>query len=221
MGRFAVNGLRLDSLAVVTVADERNITERLADGFIQGASEQGAAINLIQILSSQSEFLAIPDTLTADTLRYVDAVYVPMASRNTAEAAGQVLGMFDRWNRNTRLLGNTAWHDLPQKSHASRYQLTYSNDFYPDLTSSEYLQFGWGYYDLSGEEVGRLGVTGYDVTRFVLQILNSMDSRTLVDRMRNATAFQGFGTRIAFNGGNVNEGLFFHRYRDGRLSLLR
>lgn len=221
MGRFAVNGLRLDSLAVVTVADDRNITERLADGFIEGASEQGAAINLIQILDSQNEFLSLPDTLAADTLSHVEAVYVPMASRNTAEAAGRILGVFDRWSRNTRLLGNTAWHDLPQRSHASRYQLTYSNDFYPDLKSTEFLQFGWGYYDLSGDEVGRLGVTGYDVTRFILQILNSMDSRTLVDRVRNASSYQGFGTRITFNGGNVNEGLFYHRYRDGRLNLIR
>ncbi len=221
MGRFAVNGLRLDRLAVIAMADERNITERLADGFIQGASEQGAAINLIQVLDSQAEFLSLPDTLAADTLQFVDAVYVPMASRNTAEVAGRILGVFDRWSRNTRLLGNTAWHDLPQRSHASRYQLTYSNDFFPDLNSTEFLQFGWGYYDLSGEEVGRLGVSGYDVTRFVLQILNSMDSRSLVDRIRNAPPFQGFGTRIAFNGGNVNEGLFYHRYRDVRLSLIR
>ncbi|MGB0650193.1 MAG: ABC transporter substrate-binding protein [Rhodothermales bacterium] len=220
-GRFAVNGLRLDSLAVLAIADERGITERLADGFIQGATENGAAINLIQIAGSQSEFLSLPDTLAADTLSIVEAVYIPMASRNTAEEAGRVLGMFDRWNRGMRILGNTAWHDLPQRSHASRYQLTYSNDFFPDLNSVPYLQFGWGYYDLSGEEVGRLGVTGYDVTRFVLDILNGMDSRTLVDRIRNAPPFQGFGIRMAFNGGNVNEGLFYHRYRDGRLDLIR
>lgn len=221
MGRFAVNGLRLDSLGVITVADDRNITERLADGFIQGASEQGAAINLIKVLDSEAELYELPDTLKADTLRFVEAVYVPMSSRNTAEAAGRVLGVFDRWATNTRILGNTAWHDLPQRPHASRYQLTYSNDFHPDLGSEPFLQFGWGYYDLSGEEVGRLGVSGYDVTQFLLAVLSRADSRTLVDRVRNASPFQGFGTRIEFNGGNVNEGLFFHRYRDGRLSMIR
>jgi len=221
MARFAINGLRLDSLAVITVADDRGIGERLADGFIQGASELGTSINLIRILSSEAEWYELSDTLSADTLDFVDAVYVPMASRNTSEAAGRILSTFDRFGKNIRLLGNAAWHDLPQKTHASRYTLTYANDFNPDLSSEAYLQFGWGYYDLSGEDVGRLGVTGYDVMRFALDALNREDSRTLVDRIRNMAPYQGFGIRIAFNGGNVNEGLFFHRYRDGRLSLIR
>ena len=221
MARFAVNGLRLDSLAVITVADERGLGERLADGFIQGASELGASINLIRIMSTEAEWYELPDTLSADTLDFVEAVYVPMASRNTAEAAGRILGTFDRFGKNVRLLGNAAWHDLPQKTHASRYTLTYANEFNPDLTSEAYLQFGWGYYDLSGEDVGRLGVTGYDVMRSSLEALNRQDSRTLVDRIRNTAPYQGFAVRIAFNGGNVNEGLFFHRYRDGSLSLIR
>lgn len=221
MARFAVNGLRLDSLAVVTVADDRGIGERLADGFIEGASELGASINLIRILSSEADWFELPDTLSADTLNYVDAVYVPMASRNTAEAAGRILGTFDRFGKDIRLLGNAAWHDLPQKTDASRYSLTYANDFHPDLTQEAYLQFGWGYFDLSGEDVGRLGVTGYDVTRFALEALSREDSRTLVDRIRNMAPYQGFGVRIGFNGGNVNEGLFYHRYREGRLSLIR
>ena len=221
MGRFAALGLRLDSLGVLTVADERGVGERLADGFIEGASEQGAAINLIRILSSDADWYGLPDTLSADTLDHVEAVYVPMASRNTAEAAGRILSTFDRFGKSVRLLGNAAWHDLPQKSHASRYTLTYANDFHPDVDSEAYLQFGWSYYDLSGEEVGRLGVTGFDVTRFALTALTREDSRTLVDRIRNMAPYEGFGLRIAFNGGNVNEGLFFHRYRDGRLSLIR
>ena len=221
MARFAINGLRLDSLAVITVADDRGLGERLADGFIQGASELGASINLIRILSSEAEWYELPDTLAADTLDHVEAVYIPMASRNTAEAAGRILGTFDRFGKNVRLLGNAAWHDLPQKTHASRYTLTYANDFHPDVTSEAYLQFGWGYFDLSGEDAGRLGVTGYDVMRFALDALNREDSRTLVDRIRNMAPYQGFGLRIAFNGGNVNEGLFFHRYRDGNLSLIR
>ncbi len=222
MARFAMNGLRMDSLGVITVADDRGLGERLADGFVEGVSELGGAINLIKILDSDADWFELPDTLSADTLDFVEAVYVPMASRNAAEAAGRILGTFDRFgNRDIRILGNAAWHDLPQRTHASNYTLTYANDFYPDLSSVEYLQFGWGYYDLSGEDVGRLGLTGYDVTRFALSALTRQDSRSLVDRMRNMTPFAGHGLRIAFNGGNVNEGLFFHRYRLGQLELVR
>ncbi|MDA0379306.1 MAG: ABC transporter substrate-binding protein, partial [Bacteroidetes bacterium] len=221
MARFAVNGLRLDSLGVITVADDRGVGVRLADGFIQEASDLGAQINLIQLLSSESEWFTLPDTLSADTLRMVNAIYVPMIAGNAPQRAGMILSAFDRFGRSIRLLGNASWHDLPQKAHASRYLMTYSNDFFPDLTSTDYLQFGWAYRDLSGQEAGRLGVSGFDTTSFLLEALSRRDSRTLVDRIRNMSAWEGFGTRIHFNGSNVNQALYFHRYRDDQLSLIR
>lgn len=221
MARFAVNGLRLDSLGVITVADERGVGERLADGFIQQASELGAQINLIQILDSEADWFLLPDTLSADTLRMVNAIYVPMIAGDGPQRAGRILSAFDRLGRNIRLLGNASWHDLPQKAHASRYLMTYSNDYFPDLSSEAFLQFGWSYRVLSGQEVGRLGVSGFDTTRFLLEALGKRDSRTLVDRIRNMPEWEGFGTRIHFAGGNVNQALYYHRYRDGQLALIR
>ena len=221
MARFAINGLRLDSLGVIAVADDRRIGERLADGFIQGASELGAKLNLVWVMDDDSGWYSLPDTLTADTLRYVDAVYVPMASGNNAQRAGNILGTFDRLGGQARLLGNAAWHDLPQKSHASKYMMTYGNDFFPDLDSEEFLQFGWGYYDLSGEDVGRLGISGHDVTRFLLAAISREDSRSLEDRIRNMAEWQGYGIRIHFNGSNGNQALTYHRYRDGLLTRIR
>jgi branched-chain amino acid transport system substrate-binding protein len=221
MARFAVNGLRLDSLAVITVADDRGVGERLADGFIQQASELGAQINLIQLLDSEADWFTLPDTLSADTLRMVRAVYVPMTAGDAPQRAGRILSAFDRFGRNVRLLGNASWHDLPQKASASRYMMTYSKDFFPDLTSQEFLQFGWAYRALSGQDVGRLGVSGFDTTRFLLEALSRQDSRTLVDRIRNMPEWEGFGTRIHFAGSNVNQALYYHRYRDGQLTLIR
>jgi branched-chain amino acid transport system substrate-binding protein len=144
-----------------------------------------------------------------------------MTGGNAPQRAGRILSAFDRLGRNVRLLGNSSWHDLPQKAHASRYLMTYSNDFYPDLTSEAYLQFGWSYRVLSGQEAGRLGVSGFDTTRFLLEAMGKQDTRTLVDRLRNMPAWEGFGTRIDFAGTNVNQALFFLRYRDGQLALIR
>lgn len=221
MARFAVNGLRLTRLGVFTVADERRVGERLSDGFIQAASELGAEINLIQLLPSESAWFDLPNEIPADTLNLVDAIYVPMATRDAPALAGAILATFDRFGKNVRLLGNTAWHDLPQKAHASRYTMTYSNDFLPDLSSDDFLRFAWTYYDLSGADVDRLGLSGFDVTRFALEATSREDSRALWDVIRNMPEYQGFGLRIHFDGGNVNRALYYHRYRDGSLSLIR
>lgn len=221
MARFAVNGLRLTRLGVFTVADERRIGERLSDGFIQTASELGAEINLIQLLPSESAWFDLPVNMPADTLDLVDAIYVPMATRDAPALAGAILGTFDRFRKNVRLLGNNAWHDLPQKAHASRYTMSYSNDFLPDLSSNDFLRFAWTYFDLNGSDVDRLGLSGFDVTRFALEAASREDSRALWDVLRNMPEYQGYGLRIHFDGGNVNRAFYYHRYRDGALTLLR
>jgi len=221
MARFAVNGLRLDRLGIVTVADDRRVGERLSDGFIQSASALGAEINLIQLLPTESSWFEFASELPADTLDLVDAVYVPLATRDAISLAGTVLGVFERFGKDVRLLGNSAWHELPQVGRSSRFSLTYSNDYYPDLDNTEFLQFGWSYYDLTGSDASRLGVAGFDVTRFIAEAMTRQDSRTLPDRIRNRAEWQGFGHRIHFDGGNVNRAFFFHRYRDNQLALIR
>jgi len=221
MARFAVNGLRLKRLGVISSTDDRMVGERLSDGFIQVASALGAEINFIDILPDDSYWFQVPDLMPADTLDLIDALYVPMATRTPAALAGAILSSFDRMGRTPRLLGNAAWHDLPQKAHASEFTTTYTNDYYVDEASGAYLQFRNAYEELSGEPVNRLAVTGYDVTSFALRALSRNDTRQLYDVVRAMPEFEGLGLRIHFDGGNVNKYFFYHRYRDNSLALIR
>ncbi len=221
MARFAINGLRLNRLGVIAASDNRKVGERLSDGFIEEASRMGADLVFIDILPDESYWYQLPDLITADTLDGIDALYVPLATRDPVPLAGAILSSFDRVGRVPRLLGNAAWHDLPQRAHASVYTTTYSNDFLVDEESFDYRAFAEKYFNLSGTTPDRLGITGYDVTTFGLRALSRRDSRQLHDVIRNMPAFEGLGMRIHFEGGNVNRYMFYHRYRNGTLALIR
>ncbi|MBT3448064.1 MAG: ABC transporter substrate-binding protein [Bacteroidetes Order II. Incertae sedis bacterium] len=232
MARFAVNGLRLDSLAVIIADDDRNISEKLSDGFVEEASRLGAETLLVSILPDESSLYQLADEFPSDTLNDVQAVYIPIVSNEPIKTAGAVMSNLDRITRllfsdfgtstrAVRILGNASWHDLPQLTHASNYTATYGNDFLLRLETTAYQELVSSFNELSGHAPGRLGVTGYDVTTFALEALFSDSSLPLEELLRRKSPFEGVGLRIHFDQNNVNQALFYHRYRDGKLTLIR
>ena len=221
MARFAVNGLLLKRFGIVAREDDQRISERLTDAFIEEASRLGAEINLISILPDDNAWLRIPEFLTSDTLDYVDALYIPVTAAEPEPVIGAILSSLDRIGVDVRVLGNSAWHDLPMMAHASKYLTTYSNDYYPTEDDSDRSSFSERYRALEGEEPNRLAFSGYDVVSFLLKTGIVLQERSLRKAILSAPPFTGLGSRIDFQGGNVNQAMFYHRYRDGVLALIR
>ena len=221
MARFAVNGLRLRSLGVLTKHEPGGVSERLTDAFIQEASELGAEINLVHLLPDDNAWIRLSEDLRADTLRYVEALYVPITGEEPEIAIGGLLSSLDRMGANIRLLGNSAWHNLPMVTAASRYTATYSNDFFLNQSSPELTIFQARYGSLAGENPSRLAYAGYDVARFVLELALRDDEQPLYESIWFEPEYRGLASRIGFFGLNVNGAMFFHRYRDGELRLIR
>ncbi|MDA1029313.1 MAG: ABC transporter substrate-binding protein [Bacteroidetes bacterium] len=237
MARFVANGLGLDSIAVILASDDRKISKRQADGFLEEASRLGLVVNMMSVLDRESDLRKLDEILAPDTLKNSQAVYIPLASRNPVATVGAILSNLDRLNPNIRVIGNEGWQDLPQKSHASAYLVTYGNEFWIDPQSSEYRSFTIAFKAIARAEPGRLGVTGFDVTNFVLSILGELEGITssedpemldesnttdqLIEAFKIHPAFQGLGLRIHFDGSYVNQALFYHRYSDGALTLIR
>ena len=81
------------------------------------------------------------------------------------------------------------------------------------------------YQGLTGNDPDRLAVVGYDVARFLAESLQTMRPGATGSDLRRtiaaAPAYEGLGTRILFQGGQVNRSLFYHRFQDGRATLMR
>lgn len=225
MARMAVNGLLLRTLATVAAPDARDLSFRMTAAFIDEARSLGAEVPIEVQLASPADWYRLDTILSADTLRDIRGLYMPLAGAQTDRTAGAVLSALDRMRTEVRVLGNAEWHDLPILTQASRYATTYTNDYLPDTTRADTRAFRAAYLAFAGIAPDRLVHAGYDVTRFLLQATAGIGldggARVLADALRSAPAWEGVAHRIHFDGGQINRAMFYHRYRDGRLELLR
>lgn len=228
MARFALRGLMMDEFGIIAERDPDAISERMAEGFQEEVMLQGGELTFYELLESRSDWGALGDLIGADTLRAVEAVYVPLAGGGAINRIDAVFTSLERVDASrVRVLGNTEWHDLPHPNRASQFGTTYSTDFYVDQSDESVQAFMRQFRDVTGRNAdpssttGRLAFTGYDVTRYVLAQARSTRSGTLREQLLEAPMYQGLGLRIDFRGGNVNQALYYFRYQDGAARLLR
>ncbi len=229
MGRFAMRGLRLNEFGIIAERDRDQISERMAEGFQEEVMLQGGTVHYYTLLESRSDWQQLPDVMGADTMSIANAVYMPISGGESIARIDAALTSLDRMELagRIRVLGNTEWHQLPSPAKASRYETTYTNDFYVDEDDASVQGFMQDFEEINGERpdpeqtIGRLAFSGYDVVRYLIPRMISESPAPLYERIRSAPAYQGLGLRIDFSDSNVNQALFYFRYRDGRVSLLR
>ena len=229
MARFAINGLRLRNLAVIAESDDMGISEQMGNAFAEQARAMGAQVALVKVFPTSSGWFRIGAELSADTLRGVEGLYAPLAGDRADRLAGAFLAGLDEilgtgipgQTSDLRVLGNAEWHDLPLRIAASRYTVTYSNDYHFEAESTRGIAFTRRYETLTGTAPNRLSVVGYDLATFLLQTVDTVDPEAARRAIAMAAPFQGLGVRIHFDGRQVNQTMYYHRYRDGALRLMR
>ncbi len=224
MARFAARSLRLDDFGVIAERDRDGISERMAQGFLEEAVLEGKTVRYDTLLVSQTAWGRLSETLPRDTMLSASAVYMPIVSGESVARIDAAMGSFEsmRLSERIRVLGNGDWRLAPNAMRASRYATTYADDFYVDGDDPAVQAFAARYRELSdAEPEGRLAITGYDVARFLLPLLADDSEEALADRVRTAPLREGLGTRIDFEGGNVNTAMFWFRYQDGMVRRLR
>ena len=224
MARFAARSLRLDEFGVIAERDRDRISERMAQGFREEAAQGGRAVRYDTLLTSQADWNRLPETLPRSAVLGARAVYLPIASGESAARLDAALTSFDRMRLadEIRILGNGNWRFVPDPMRASRYAATYADDFHVADDDPAAQAFAERYRSLTGAEPeGRLAIAGYDVARFLIPLLVEDSPAPLADRVRAAPLREGLGTRIDFDGGNVNSAMFWFRYQDGAVRQLR
>jgi ABC-type branched-subunit amino acid transport system substrate-binding protein len=232
MARFAAQSLLIDQVGVVFEAND-DAAARMATGFREEASRIGLGVPFTLELSSAREWSRLPlafeadSTLTPEQRAAAEAVYLPVTGRNAQGDIQDALVGLRRMSPDLRGLGNSQWHDVSFKKEASRHLATYANDFDVQTRRVAVQRFIRNYRLLTGRTPGelsatgkRLAYTGYDVAHFLLSTL-SPAARPTPAALRRPDAYDGLGIRIDFRAGNVNEAMFFHRYRAGRIERLR
>ena len=233
MARFAAESLLIERVGVIYERANR-IGEQMAMSFQKEAKRRDVEVPFVLGLNNVRDWSRLPDvveddsTLADSTLAQTEAFYLPIAGRNAAGKIQDALTGLGRLNVNARALGNAEWHDLPIRRQASRFQATYTNDFFVRPGRPEVQQFVRRYRLLTGNTPDdlsvrgqRLAYTGYDVAHFLLGVLEPGGGPPGPEALRSAPAYEGLGVRIDFENTNVNRAMFYHRYRANQLELLR
>ena len=224
MARFAARSLRLNEFGVIGEQDRDRISERMAQGFLEEAMQGGQTMAYDTLLASQTDWGRLSATLSRTEILGARAAYLPIASGESVARMVAAITSLDRMRLadEIRILGNGTWRSFPDPARASRYAVTYADDFHVEAGDPAVQAFTERYRELAGAEPeGRLAIIGYDVARFLLPLLAEDSPRPLADRIRAAPLREGLGARIHFDGGNVNAAMFWFRYQDGEVRRLR
>jgi ABC-type branched-subunit amino acid transport system substrate-binding protein len=225
MAYMAVSGLLLGTLGTISDDEPLGSSRRMAAAFAEEAAALEAEVPVAILLDSPDDWYRLDAVLRADTLRGIRGLYLPITGEHPDRIAGAVLSSLGRLGLDVRVLGNAAWHDLPIAAQATRYSVTYTNDYLPDPSRGETAAFDAAYRAFAGVRPDRLVHAGYDVTSFLLEATAApgldAEATDLADAIRHFPAWEGVAHRIHFEGGQVNRALFYHRYRDGKVELFR
>jgi branched-chain amino acid transport system substrate-binding protein len=233
MARFAAESLLMKSVGIIHETSDASAGE-FAQGFREEAQRIGLNVPYTLMLESRRDWSRLPgafaadSTLTDSVRAQAASVYLPITGRDAQGKIQDAMVGLGRFGTGTRVLGNAQWHDLSVKKEASEVRATYSNDFYVDTGRNGVQSFIREYRLLTGDTPDdlpvtgqRLAYTGFDVTRFLLQSVEAGRTRPSPDALRSPPRYNGLGIRIDFQSGtNVNQAIYFHRYRDGAIELL-
>ncbi len=224
MARLAFNDLRLRSIGVVAESGN-SISERMAEGFQEEARRLGVDLEFFQLLATSRDWGQLSELVGGDVLTRIDAVYLPVHrdfDRDAHRLIQETLSGLDRLASTPRVLGGSKWRDVPFKSQASAFDVTYTDVFYVDASQPAVQAFRRRYRELTeGQQPGRLAYVGFDVARYLILHLARQAEQALPERLRSADLYQGLGTRIEFNDENANEALFLLHYNNADIVLLR
>jgi len=233
MARYAAEGLLIRSTALIYERGS-SLSERMAAGFRDEARSIGMDIPFTYEVENARSWSRLPNAIRSDStitdsmMTAAQAVYLPFTGRNAGGRIQEALVGLERMRLGLRALGNSEWHDLGIEKEASKFTATYTNDFYVETDREAVQEFVRNYEILTGTSpdadsptARRLSYTGYDVADYLLNGLDSSSTRIRPDMLRSSSPYEGLGIRIDFSQGNINRGLFIHRYRNDRLELVQ
>ena len=224
LARFAVERFGHEHFGIVAEFAD-SYSERMAEGFQEAATIHGASVLHYRLVEQGSDWYALDELLPAASWDSLEALYLPISGQDADQFAAAALSALARAGVQTQVFGSAEWGDLNALSLASDYNTVYATSFHHLQGDPAVEQFRQAYRTLAGAypdgQNGRVAYAGYDVTRFLLTRIMQAGETSLVDAIADAPWYQGLGSRLFFEGGNVNRGLYYMRYRPGKIDLLR
>ncbi|MDG5767169.1 ABC transporter substrate-binding protein [Balneolales bacterium ANBcel1] len=223
MARFAVNELKLDTLAVITQSNQpvareaqafRNEAERLGATVLHYFSEnfEARAFEVAHItpwLAGDERFIDEEEY----ELKPVKGVYLSLTGRGADQLIELILNDLQATRSRATILANEEMAHIELSDARRRYfDIYYSNFFYRDNDRRETYTFQQDFESLTGTRPNNFAHLGYDVANFLFKSLETLQNPARIKPMlRHRPVYEGVITNIGFQGTHINQKLHIMR----------
>jgi ABC-type branched-subunit amino acid transport system substrate-binding protein len=218
MAQYAVNTLRLDTLAVITDSETSGRASALA--FRHEAERLGAHISYYieeDFASTGYEFSEItevftPDTALIDSLNYVqsDGIFAPFTGQAAGTMTNLLLNSLEAMRSNAVILGTQDWESVRLTDFQERFfEIYHTNSKATEEESANREFFIEDYQSRFGLEPDEFSMLGFDIAAYLFQRLETAGNPAYLKKsLSEASEYRGLSLRIALEGRRSNQHLF-------------
>lgn len=224
MARYAVNTLRLDTLAVITDSEPSGRSSALA--FRHEAEKLGAHISYYieeDFAATGYEFGELTNVFTQDTalidsLNYLptDGIFAPFTGQAAGTMSNLLLNSLEALRSDVVIMGNQEWESVRLSDFQNRFFEIYHTDSKATAEESANRKFFIeDYQSRYGLEPDDFSMLGFDIATFLLEQLETAGNPAyLKQSLKNSETFRGLSISIRMHGGRSNQHLFIRPLSD-------
>jgi branched-chain amino acid transport system substrate-binding protein len=153
-----------------------------------------------------------------DTL---EGIYVPLS--NSIDAPN-ILSQMVQDSLQIPIYGNQDWFIAKGFESSSELSnlITFTSDYYMDYKSEDFQELSKSYGKISGKDINRNFLYGYDAAKYILTIMRNINSSkiNIRSKMLSGVVVTGYHNNTSFGEDRINHFLNIVRYKDGIFELV-
>lgn len=193
----------------------------LAASFTEEFEKLGGKIIAKETYRSNSFDLAEQLSRISIVANSIDGIYAPISNANDATA---VLSQMVQSGLDIQLYGNQDWFLGKgfESSSSISNKLTFDSDYFINFNDSDFKKFSDSFKSITGMDVNRNILYGYDCAKYVLTIIRNIDPtrKSIKYKMESGVSVTGFHNNISFDSERNNRYLNIVRFNDGVFELV-
>ena len=151
----------------------------------------------------------------------IEGIYIPLSDNSVTPF---IFSEMIKYGMKIPLFGNQDWFTAKGFETAAEISnnLVFESDYFVDFNSDAYKNFSEQFISITGKDVNRNVLYGYDAAKYVLTALRNTEPgrKNLVDKMISGMVSSGLRNNISFDERRVNKFLNIVRYTDGVFELV-
>lgn len=167
-----------------------------------------------------TDFSGLISKIFNDSLT-IEGLYIPLSDNSVTPF---IFSELIKYGMKIPLYGNQDWFTAKGFETAPEISnnLVFESDYFVDFSTDAYKNFNEQFNSITGKDVNRNVLYGYDAAKFLLTVLRNseLNRKNLVNKMISGMVSSGLHNNISFDERRVNKFLNIVRYKNGVFELV-